>query len=189
MENKQAANQSAERAKQQPHSEEKEDNEALDALGKALEEEKKRSEDYLNRLKYMQADFQNLQKRLDRQLEEVRKYGSERLILELLGVMDELEAAIRESKQTKSLEALVRGVEMTLGKLKKVLEHEEVSPIECVGEAFDPTKHEAVAKIESEDEGKIIAEIRKGYTMKGRVIRPSAVKITAKSPPETSEVK
>lgn len=190
MENKQAANQSAERREQQTHSEKKKDKEALDALDKALEEEKKRSEDYLNRLKYMQADFQNLQKRLDRQLEEIRKYGSERLILELLGVVDELEAAIHESKQTKSLEALLRGVEMTLGKLKKILEHEEVSPIECVGEAFDPAKHEAVAKVESEDDGKIIEEIRKGYTMKGRVIRPSAVKITATSSPKTAgEVK
>lgn len=189
MDNKQAANQSAERGERRTHSEKKEENGELDALGKALEEEKKRSEDYLNRLKYMQADFQNLQKRVDRQLDEVRKYGSERLILELLGVVDELEAAIRESKQTESLEVLVRGVEMTLGKLKKVLEHEEVSPIECVGKAFDPAKHEAVAKVESEDEGKIIEEIRKGYTMKGRVIRPSAVKITAKSRPRTGEVK
>jgi molecular chaperone GrpE len=186
MNNKQTVNPSEERGEPIPHSEAKEGDRALEELGKALEEEKKRSEGYLTRLKYMQADFQNLQKRLDRQLDEVKKYGSERLILELLGVVDELEAAVRESRQTKSLDALLRGVEMTLGKLTKILEHEEVSPIDCLGQAFDPAKHEAVAKIESEEDGKIIEEIRKGYTMKGKVIRPSAVKITVKPSSRTT---
>ena len=146
-------------------------------MANALEEEKKRSEDYLNRLKYMQADFENLKKRLDRQLEEARKYCNERLVLELLGIVDELEVAVQESKQTQSIDVLLKGVEMTLKKLKKVLEMEQVSPIDCIGQAFDPSKHEVIAKIESEEEGKIIEEIRKGYTMKGKVIRPSIVKI------------
>ena len=162
---------------------------ALEELAAALEAEKKRSDGYLNRLKYVQADFENLKKRLDRQLEDVRKYCNERLVLELLGIADELEAAVRESKQTKLVEVLLNGVEMTLKKLKKVLEAEEVSPIDCVGQTFDPAKHEAVAKIENHEEGKIIEEIRKGYTMKGRVIRPSVVKITVKPSPETTEVK
>jgi molecular chaperone GrpE len=186
MDNKQAGNQREERGEQIPRSEAKEGNGALEELGKALEEEKKRSEGYLSRLQYMQADFQNLQKRLDRQLDEVKKYGSERLILELLGVVDELEAAVRESRQTKSLDALLRGVEMTLGRLMKILEHEDVSPIDCLGQAFDPAKHEAVAKVESDEDGKIIEEIRKGYTMKGKVIRPCAVKITVKPPARTT---
>jgi len=187
MENKHSEDQCEEREKLPTDSEKKDENRTLELVN-ALEEEKKRSEGYLNRLKYMQADFENLQKRLGRQLEEVRKYGCEPLILELLGVVDELESAVRESRQTKSLEVLLKGVEMTLKKLLKVLEHEEVSPIDCIGQVFDPTKHEAVAKVESKEDGKIIKEIRKGYTMKGKVIRPSIVKITAKSSSETEEV-
>jgi molecular chaperone GrpE len=185
MENKSSEDQCEEREKQATDSEKTEEN-AVEELVNALEEEKKRSEDYLNRLKYMQADFENLQKRLSRQLEEVRKYGSEPLILELLGVADELEAAIRESSKTKSSEVLLRGVEMTFKKLMKVLEHEEVSPIDCIGQAFDPTKHEAVAKVEGNEDGKIIEEIRKGYIMKGKVIRPSSVKITVKPSNKTT---
>lgn len=158
-------------------------------LTEALKEEKERSEEYLNRLKYLQADFENMKKRQERQLEEIRKYSNERLILEVLGIADELELAIQQTKQTHTVETLVTGVEMTLKKLKKVLELEQVSPIECIGQAFDPSKHEIGAKTESEEEeGRIIEEIRKGYTMKGRVIRPSTVKIAvtpaSKSPQE-----
>jgi molecular chaperone GrpE len=187
MDKEHAGNQSEEQEEHLARSEKNfEENKALEELANALKEEKKRSEGYLNRLKYMQADFENLRKRLDRQLEEVRKYCNERLILELLGVVDELEAAVHESKQTESVELLLKGVEMTLKKLKKVLELEEVSHIDCIGQAFDPSKHEAIAKIESKEEGKIIEEIRKGYVMKGKVIRPSAVKITVKPSSKTT---
>jgi len=163
------------------------ENEKLEELANALEAEKKRSEDYLNRLKYMQADFENLKKRLDRQLEEVRKYCNERLVLELLGIADELEVAIQEGKQTESIAIFLQGVEMTMKKLKRVLEKEGVSPIECVGQAFDPSKHEVIAKVENDEEGKIIEEIRKGYIMNGKVIRPSVVKITIKPSSKTTK--
>jgi len=163
------------------------ENEKLEKLANALEAEKKRSEDYLNRLKYMQADFENLKKRLDRQLEEVRKYCNERLVLELLGIADELEVAIQEGKQTESIAIFLQGVEMTMKKLKRVLEKEEVSPIECVGQEFDPSKHEVIAKVENDEEGKIIEEIRKGYIMNGKVIRPSVVKITIKPSSKTTK--
>ena len=62
---------------------------------KQLETEKKRSEEYLNRLKYLQADFENLKKRCDRQLQEAKSYATERLVLELLDVVDELELAMK----------------------------------------------------------------------------------------------
>jgi len=163
------------------------ENGKLEKLANALEEEKKRSEDYLNRLKYMQADFENLKKRLDRQLEETRKYCNERLVLELLGIVDELEVAVQEGKRTESVAIFLQGVEMIMKKLKKVLEKEEVSPIECIGQAFDPSKHEVIAKVEDDEEGKIIEEIRKGYIMKGKVIRPSAVKITVKPSLKTAK--
>ncbi len=186
-EKKEAGNQSEEGEEHPACSEEMiEKNRTLE-LANALEEEKKRSEDYLNRLKYMQADFENLKKRLERQLEEIRKYGNEHLILELLEIVDELDLAVEESRQTRSVEVLLRGVEMTLKKLKKVLEGEGVSPIDCIDQVFDPAKHDVIGKIESDEEGKIIEEIRKGYTMKGKVIRPSVVKITVKSSSKTSK--
>ena len=159
----------------------------LETLSEALEAEKKRSEEYLTRLKYMQADFENLKKRLAREMEETRKFSNERLIVELLGVVDELEVAVKSGRSSKTVKAIVDGVEMTLRKLKKVLENEQVSPIESVGMIFDPSRHDAVSKIERKDveEGKIVEELRKGYIMRGKVIRPSSVKITVNPPSET----
>jgi molecular chaperone GrpE len=154
----------------------------VEALARALDTEKKRSEEYLTRLKYAQADAENLKKRYERQMEEVRKYCTEPLIMELLDVVDELELAVKSGRSANSAEAVIEGVEMTLKKLKKVLENEGVSPIECLGKPFDPSKHNAIAKIEKEgEEGCTIAEeVRKGYTMREKVIRPSVVKVVVK---------
>ena len=74
----------------------------LETLAHALNDEKKRSEEYLTRLKYAQADFENFKKRCDRQIEEVRKYGNERLIIELLDVVDELEMAVESARSSSS---------------------------------------------------------------------------------------
>ena len=153
-----------------------------EALMNALNAEKKRCEEYLSRLKYAQADIENLKKRYERQIEETKKYCTESLVLELLDVVDELELAVKVGRSSGSLEAVVQGVEMTLRKLRKALENQGVAPIDCVGKPFDPSKHNAIAKIESESEhGCTIAEeVRKGYTMKDKVIRPSVVKVVMK---------
>jgi len=181
---------SGERKKQQRvKKESKQDGIKLKTLIQALDAEKIRSQEYLTRLNYMQADYQNLQKRLERQMEEVKKHGNERLIIELLNIVDELEFALESARSVKSPEAIVQGVEMTLKKMKKMLENEEVSHIECLGKPFDPSKHNAVAIIQKSgvEENKIIDEVRKGYTMKGKVIRPSNVKISSKKVPESLE--
>ena len=148
-------------------------------LEQQLDMEKKRSEAYLTRLKYLQADFENLKKRYDRQLEEVKNYCTERLVLELLDVVDELEMAVKTGQSANSAQPLVEGVQMTLKKLRKVLEQEGVSPIECEGKVFDPSMHNAVATVERDDveECIVVEEVRKGYIMKDKVIRPSIVKV------------
>lgn len=160
-------------------------------LEKALESEKKRSEDYLVQLKYAMAEIENLRKRFDQKLDEVRKYSNEYIIIELLDVVDELEMAIQSARSSNSTETLIQGVEMTLKKLRKILQNEGVSPIKSVGEPFDPLKHNAVEQIEKEGvEGcRVIEEIRKGYTLKEKVIRPSIVKVVMQPSQSQKEVK
>jgi molecular chaperone GrpE len=148
-----------------------------------LECEKKRSEDYLTRLKYLQADFENFKKRWDREAEQIKSYCTERLIVQLLDVVDELELAVKNGEISTSPESLIEGVEMTLKKLRKVLEQEGVSPIESPeGKVFDPTRHNAIAAVERTDvdDGTVVEEIRKGYVMRGKVIRPTIVKVAIK---------
>ncbi len=160
-----------------------------DELEHTLAQEKERSEEYLTRLKYMQADFENLKKRTAKQMEEVKEYCNECLITELLGVVDELEMAIKSASSSNVKESIVQGVQMTLKKLKKILEKEGVSPIECLGKPFDPSKHAAVAQIEGNnaEECTVIEEIRRGYLMKEKVIRPSAVKVAVKTTSKSQE--
>ncbi len=148
-----------------------------------MESEKKLSQDYLSRLTYLQADFENLKKRFDREAEQIRNYCSERIVIQLLEVVDELELAVKNGEISVSSEGLLEGVEMTLKKLRKVLEQEGVTPIESPeGKVFDPTRHNAVAAVEQGDvaDGTVIEEIRKGYLMKGKVIRPTIVKVAVK---------
>ena len=150
-----------------------------------LECEKKRSEDYLTRLRYMQADLENFKKRSERENEQIKNHCTERIIMELLDVVDELELAVKNAEISTSPEALIEGVELTLKKLRKVLEQEGVSVIEDPeGKLFDPSKHHAVAAVESTEvaDGKVLEEIRKGYMMKGKVIRPTIVKVAVKKP-------
>ncbi len=154
-----------------------------DDLERQLESEKKRSEEYLLRLRYLQADFENLKKRFDRQIEQTKNYSNERLLIQLLDVVDELELAVETAQTTNQAEALVQGVQMTLKRLRKVLEQEGVFAIECERKPFDPSKHNAIATVECDDvDGCIVVEeVRKGYIMKDKVLRPSIVKVSVKS--------
>ena len=149
-----------------------------------LNVEKERSEEYLTRLKYLQADFENLKKRYDRQIEEAEKYCTERLVIQLLDVQDELEMALKTAHSADSAKTIFEGVQMTLKKLRKVLEQEGVSPIECeAGNIFNPSCHHAISATEQDDvEACVVTEqVRKGYKMKDKVIRPSIVKVAVKS--------
>ena len=156
---------------------------SVNQLEQLLDCERKRAEDYLIRLSYLQADLENFKKRFDREAEQIKNYCNERLIIQLLDVVDELELAVKNGEISTSPESLLEGVEMTLKKLRKVLEQEGVTPIESPeGKAFDPTRHNAIAAVEQDDveDGTVIEEIRKGYMMKGKVIRPTIVKVAVK---------
>ena len=156
---------------------------SVDQLEQLLDCERKRAEDYLTRLSYLQADLENFKKRFDREAEQIKNYCTERLVIQLLDVVDELELAVKNGEISTSPESLIEGVEMTLKKLRKVLEQEGVTPIESPeGKAFDPTRHNAIAAVEQDDveDGTVIEEIRKGYMMKGKVIRPTIVKVAVK---------
>jgi len=163
----------------------------VESLRKALKEEQEKANGYLNRLKYLQADFENFQKRTQKEMENLRKYGSQGLILELLTIVDELEYAVRAGACSDDKETITKGVEMTLKKMCEILEREGVSSIDAVGKPFDPTKHEAVEKVPTKDykEGIVIEEVRKGFMFKGQVIRPSLVKVSARLPDNNSDKK
>ncbi len=154
----------------------------VDCLKKELEAEREKAKEYRTRLVYFQADMENYRKRVNKDFEEITKYGSQRLILKLLPIVDELEYAIEAGKKNKRNNGLIEGVEIVLIKFYEVLENEGISKIDAIGKPFEPSKHEATENIITEEfkEGTIIEETRKGYVFKERVIRPSLVKVTIK---------
>ena len=150
----------------------------VESLKGELEKERKTSEEHLNKLKYLQADFENYKKRVNREIGDAITFGNQKLITELLTVLDELEYAINAGKNSDNKDALLHGVEITLKKLYGLLEKEGLSKIETIGKAFNPLTHEVVQRVSGSDgEELIVEEIRAGFTLKGKVIRSSLVKI------------
>jgi molecular chaperone GrpE len=153
------------------------------SLKNELEKEKKTSEEYLNKLQYLQAEFENYKKRSKREMVDAIAFGNQKLITELLTVVDELEYAIDAGKSSNNKTALIHGVEITLKKLYGILDKEGLSRMEALGKAFNPFHHEVVERLSGGDgDERIIEEIRAGFTLKGKVIRPSLVKVARQSP-------
>jgi molecular chaperone GrpE len=149
-------------------------------LEKELEQERAKSEDYLRRLQYLQAEFDNYRKRVERERAEANRAAADKLLVNLLGVFDELGIAIQVAKKTGESDAVISGLEMVLKKLEAVFASEGLKPIEAVGKQFDPNLHEATEHVESDDaDGRIVEEVRKGFTLRGKVIRSSLVKVGA----------
>ena len=146
-----------------------------DDLRKTLKLEQVKANEYLNRLKYLQADFENFKKRTQKEMTEVAKYSNLNLISELLPIVDEFEYAIEAGKQSDNKKGITKGVEMILKKLYEVLRKQGLCKIDAIGQLLDPTKHEAIIKVPTKDykEGTIIEEVRKGFIFKAKVIRPS----------------
>lgn len=151
----------------------------VEKLRGALEEERRRADGYLVRLKYLQADFDNYRRRTEKEIKEMVKQGNERLIIKLLDVLDDLERATVAGREAKGKEALLKGVEMVLKGLKGIFEHEGVKRIDALGKPFNPNQHDAVDRVETEEfpDNTIIEELRKGYMLNDKVIRPSMVKV------------
>jgi molecular chaperone GrpE len=154
----------------------------LEEVTEALEKEKTKSEDYLRRLQYLQADFENYRKRVEKEMSDNRQYGNQRLLSDLIIVNDELELALREAEASKENPTITEGLNMIHKRLQSLLSKEGVEKIQSLGSKFNPDLHEAALRVESEeDEGTIVEEIRQGYTLKGKVLRPSIVKVASNS--------
>jgi len=147
-------------------------------LTEELEKQKKRSDELLNSLMYLKADYDNLIKRTNKEIDEIKRVASERVIREIIDLKEIVEGALRMIRD-RAEPAVVEGFELILSKIDDILESESVTEIKAKGERFDPYYHEVVGVVESDEpDGMIIEVVRRGYTMNGRVIRPCMVKVS-----------
>jgi molecular chaperone GrpE len=150
------------------------------ATDSRLEEMRKQADENQQRYLRVQADFDNFRRRSRLEKEDFAKYASLKLIEQLLPVVDNFERALSSSKDTKDFEALVKGLDMTFRQLDQLLAQEGLTPIEAVGQPFNPEFHQAIMQVESEEheEGIVVEEIQKGYLLKDKVVRPAMVKVS-----------
>ena len=162
--------------------------EDIEQLKKDLGEKTKLADERLSQLKYLQADFDNFRKWSAKEKETITSLANEKLVCDLLVILDDFERALPALEQEKNRE----GIEMIHRKLTKILSDYGLQPIAaCKGKKFDPRYHEVLCTEKCDEEPNTITEeIGKGYQLKSKVIRPAKVKVaeqTAKSKGENNE--
>lgn len=134
----------------------------------------------MNKLRYLMADFDNFRKQTERQIESKINQGKAELILKFVSIHDDLFRAIETAKQCKSDHVVIEGLEGILRNVETLFDAEGVKEIETTGTPFDPNIHDAISfkYDDSVPENTVIGEIRKGYMISNKVLRPSLVEIS-----------
>ncbi len=147
------------------------------------EDFKAQAEKYKNDFLYLKAEFENYRRHAVKERSELMKYGSERVFIELLTVLDNFERALQSKVTAESLQNYVKGVEMTAGEFKSLLQRFGVTEVPALGLPFDPSVHEALGAEETSDfsEGHVSKVFRKPYKLLDKFIRPGQV-VVAKTP-------
>jgi molecular chaperone GrpE len=152
--------------------------EAGDALEIALAE----AEKFRDLALRSEAEMQNLRKRAERDVQNAHKFGVERLVQNLLPVMDSLEKAIETSEQSETPDddPQLEGLRLCLKLFSEVLEKEGIVVVDPLGTPFDPNLHEALSMIENPDlePNSVMAVIQKGYQLHERLVRPAMVMVS-----------
>ncbi|MDI3298314.1 MAG: nucleotide exchange factor GrpE [Bacillota bacterium] len=151
----------------------------VDALARELEQARAQAAEYLETAQRLKADFDNYRRRMFQEQARWKADGVAEAVLELLPVADNLERALAAGGS--AAEALRQGVELTLRQLREALARLGVEAVESVGRPFDPAVHEAVQRVEGSGrpEGEVVQEVRKGYRMRDRLLRPALVAVAA----------
>lgn len=155
----------------------------VDELKSKLEGITKQSEENFGKFVRMQADFDNFRKRIAREKEELYYASLEKIVMEILPIVDNMERAIAAFKSDNLDNKYVEGIDMVQKQLIDVLKKNGLKEIEAENMTFDPNYHHAVMQVEGnkDEENKIMEVLQKGYLLGSKVIRPSLVKVAVLS--------
>ncbi len=147
-----------------------------------LNEKAKKCDEYYDKMLRLQAELENTKKRLDKEKIEFMRFANEDLVIRLLPAVDNYDRALASVKHTKESDAILEGIRIVQKELHAILKDYGVEAIKGVGEKFDPHLHEAIAVVQTDEyqEDTVVEEVQKGYTLNGRLIRPSIVKVSRK---------
>ncbi|MDF2682529.1 MAG: nucleotide exchange factor GrpE [Brevibacillus sp.] len=140
---------------------------------------KAQAEEHQNKMLRAMADMDNLRRRVRKEQEDLAKYASQKVVEELLPILDNFERALAADKGAMTLESLLTGVDMVYRQMVQVFDKEGLTAIQAKGQPFDPHVHQAVMQTQDPefDSGVVVEELQKGYMFKDRVVRPAMVKV------------
>ncbi len=130
----------------------------------------------------LHAEFENFKRRMTKDKQEAIRFANQELIRQILPFVDNLERSLQHADESKNIDALKEGIEMTIRDFLKALEKSGLEAIPAAGEPFDPNVHEAIMQEERSDmePNTVVQELQKGYKLHGRVIRPATVTVSKK---------
>ncbi len=151
----------------------------LEILRQALEESKQKTADFYDQLLRLKAEFENFRKRSEKEKSEVREWGKQEVLTPLLGIVDVFEQALRQATHAKDTKSIVQGLQFLHKNFEQLLKSEGLEVIEVLDKVYDPHFAEAIEQEEVDEDrvGKVLGELQKGYLFKGRVLRPSRVRV------------
>lgn len=134
-----------------------------------------------DRLLRLQADFDNYRKRMDREKKDWIAFASEKLVLDLLPVLDHFELGLADSANNGAPASFVEGFQLVYSQLRAAIEKAGVQAIDAEGAAFDPHLHEAITHLPSDDvpEGHVVLQSRRGYRMGDKLLRAAQVVVSS----------
>lgn len=153
--------------------------EAENTEEKAEEKTEEKADDGNEKYVRLMAEFQNYKKRVAKEKNDIREYATEKLVMELLPVLDNFERALAASAEDDPA-GYAKGMELIFTQMVTELQKSGLTEVEAEGQDFDPTKHNAVMTEENEEleSGKVSKVLQKGYALNDKVIRPSMVAVT-----------
>jgi molecular chaperone GrpE len=154
----------------------------LEILKQSLDEAKAKEKDVFDQLLRLNAEFQNFRKRSEARIIESRKAGREDVLLQIISLSDTLSQAVAANQNATDIASIKKGLSMLLGQFEKFLTDQGLVTIKAKGEKLDPSKHEAILRVPHEEleEGMIVDEIQRGYTLNGQLVRPARVSVAVK---------
>jgi molecular chaperone GrpE len=154
----------------------------IEQLKDELQEEKETNGELSDKCLRLQAEFENFRKRMQKEKSDFMKYAMENFFKNLLPVIDNFELALESAEKVSDIQGLSEGVKLIHMQFLDVLQKEGLACFSSLGEAFDPQKHEAVMQVESDNhhENTVLEELKKGYYLNDRLLRPALVAVSRK---------
>jgi len=151
-------------------------------LQREIETLKKEREELYDRVLRKQAEFENYKNRMDREKSDFMQFASAELMKEILNALDSFELALKNASTQTGGQNMLRGFELIYKQLQDTLSRFGLTPIEAKGKKFDPHFHQAVSTqpTDEAEENTVVEEMRKGYLLNGRLLRPAMVAVAAK---------